>query len=29
MDAYFAFKEDHDFWASRSEAVWHASLRDA
>jgi TRAP-type mannitol/chloroaromatic compound transport system substrate-binding protein len=29
MDAYFAFKKDHDFWASRSEAVWHASLRDA
>lgn len=29
MDSYFAFKKKHDFWASRSEAVWHASLRGA
>ncbi|MFP4125641.1 MAG: TRAP transporter substrate-binding protein [Alphaproteobacteria bacterium] len=29
MDSYFAFKDTHDFWASRSEAVWHAKLRDA
>jgi TRAP-type mannitol/chloroaromatic compound transport system substrate-binding protein len=29
MESYFAFKETHDFWAARSEAVWHAELRDA
>jgi TRAP-type mannitol/chloroaromatic compound transport system substrate-binding protein len=29
MDSYFTFKKSHDFWASRSEAVWHASLRSA
>lgn len=27
MDSYFSFKENHDYWAGRSEAVWHADLR--
>ena len=29
MDNYFAFKEQHDIWASASEQVWHSQLRDA
>jgi len=29
MDNYFAFKEEHDIWASASEEVWHSQLRKA
>ncbi len=29
MADYFAFKKQHDFWAARSEGVWHAELRSA
>ncbi|MEM8950893.1 MAG: TRAP transporter substrate-binding protein [Pseudomonadota bacterium] len=29
MDSYFAFKEEHDVWASASETVWHSELRQA
>jgi TRAP-type mannitol/chloroaromatic compound transport system substrate-binding protein len=29
MESYFAFKEEHDFWADASEGVWHQKLRSA
>ncbi|MCV6598008.1 MAG: TRAP transporter substrate-binding protein [Mangrovicoccus sp.] len=29
MDNYFAFKAEHDVWATASEEVWHSQLRDS